>query len=104
IPSGTANIGRLFKLRSDEEGWLPELIVLDHTGRIGLPTYVEEVGYQQNRVAREFYDEFQSGEYVCTLERARRVHELTDGDDRLDFKVHFLDTWSERESFVFVAY
>ena len=52
----------------------------------------------------DFYDEFLATEYVCALERVRRIHELTDADDRLDFKERFLDTRSERESFVFVTY
>jgi hypothetical protein len=105
LPLGTASVGRLFKLRSDEEGWLPMLILLDDMGRIGLPTlYVEEIGHQQNRVAREFYDEFESGEHVCAMERVRRIRDLTDADERLDFEERFLDTWSERESFVFVSY
>ena len=105
LPSVATTIGRLFKLRSDEEGWLPMLIVLDDMGRIGLPTlYVEEIGYQQNRVARNFYDEFLATEYVCALERVHRIHELTHDDERLDFKERFLDTWSERESFVLVSW
>src|SRR5262249_25497166 len=75
LPPGAATVGRFFKLRSDEEGWLPQLIVRDAMGRIALPTlYVEDIGYQQNRVSGDFYDEFQSGEYVCSLERVRRIH------------------------------
>jgi hypothetical protein len=81
------------------------LAVLDNMGRIGLPTlYVEETGWQQNRVARAFYDEFEATEYVWALERVRRIRELTDADERLDFEERFLDTWSERESFVFVSW
>jgi hypothetical protein len=41
---------------------------------------------------------------VCALERVRRIHELTADDERLDFKERFLDTWSERESFVLVSW
>lgn len=105
LPSGVASVGRLFKLRSDKEGWLPMLVVLDNMGRIGLPTlYVEEIGWQQKRVARAFYDEFEPTEYVWALERVRRIHDLTDADERLDFEERFLDTWSERESFVFVSW
>jgi hypothetical protein len=101
LPAG----GRLFKTHSDDGGWLPALIVLDDTGRIGLPTlYVEEIGYQRNRVAGAFYDEFPAAEYVCAPERVRRIHELTDADDRSDFKEQFLDAWGERESFVFFSW
>ena len=74
-------------------------------GRIGLPTlYVEEIGHQGNRVVRAFYDEFTPSELVCALERVRRIYELTDAEDRSDFKEQFLNIWSERESFVFVSW
>ena len=81
ISPSPLSVGKLFKLRSDDEGWLPNLIAVDDMGRIGLPTlYVEEIGYQRNCVARTFYDEFPSAEYVCAMERVRRIQELTDAD------------------------
>jgi hypothetical protein len=100
---GSWNIGRLFKLRSEEDVGLPMLIACDDTGRIGLPTlYVEEAGHQGRAVARGFYDEFGPTQYVCALDQVRRIYELTDADERSEFKMRFLDAWSERQSFVFV--
>ena len=66
--------------------------------------FAEEIGYQQNAVAAALYQEFQPGEWIVDFARVRRIHELTDEDERDAFRAAFLDPWDDRTSFVFVGW